>query len=449
MNAKTIVMLAGVATGLCVLAFVVGTRGGTKPSQPTGSNTTSTNAIAGDPADEVGTLLFADAATRTNQVARVVVRQGDKILTFTRLETPAKISLKETSSWGINEKDNYPASDEKVRGLVRSVINVRSIEAKTSNAEWYPKLGVQDPLIQKPLVVDPTTQAPIDPAISAKADHAGHLVSLEDASGKPLARLIIGKKQDAANWDPAKAITYVRPADQAQSHAARATFQIPMEPTDWIKRQPLEVAPDRFHTVRIEHPTNPDGTAVAPIDIERPLAIVENYVLKQLPPGGERRIADALPTRSTLIALASLSADDVAKAATIDFARATISTYATFDGVIYTARIVTKDEKTWVNLRAVFDEAKFIPTTPPPILGGDDAATAKAKDDTADLDQQRRKQAAQAALDLDARLSPWAFQVSEALGKQLTPTLEDLLAPLERAPAMPAPGTPMPILPPQ
>jgi hypothetical protein len=160
--------------------------------------------------------------------------------------------------------------------------------------------------------------------------------------------------------------------------------------------------------------------------------MVESYVLKQIPQG--RRVADALPTRTTLIALASLSVDDVAKVETIDFASAATSTYATFDGVLYTARIITKDGKGWINIAVRFDESRLVPTTPPP---GDEANANKAKEEAAALDAKRKEDAAKEAAQLNTRLAKWAFQVPEALAKQLTPTLEDLLAPLDAA--QPAP----------
>jgi hypothetical protein len=415
MKPKTIAILALAAAGLAVLAYVTST--GSAPKREP--------ARADAPPDAEGTPLFPNA--QPGDVACVVLRKGTKSLTFNRLDAPVSIGPKQTASWGLNEKDNYPALDDKVRGLVRDVLNARSVEAKTSNPEWYAKLGVEDPTAADP-------------------EPAGHLVTLLDASGATIASLILGKKQDAANWDPEKAVTFVRVADQAQSHAIRDSFILAMEPIDWIPRRPVELAGDRFHTVRIQHPANADGTTPEPIDIQRPLAMVENYVLKQLPPG--RRVADALPTRSTLIALASISADDVAKVETIDFASATVSTFATFDGVVYTVRTIMRDAKAWVTISVSFDEARLIPTVPPPAPGADESAAAKAKEEALALDARRKEDAAKEAADLNARVAKWAFQVPEAIGKQVAPKLEDLLAPAQGA-AIPeeAPRPPMMIPP--
>ena len=272
MKPQTLAILAASAAALAAIAYFTTTAA--KRAQPR-----STDASAPDATQLEGTLLFPAAQARAADVAKVVIRKGSQTLSFNRLETPVAIGPKQTASWGVSEKDNYPALDDKLRTLVRGVLNARTIESKTSNPEWYTKLGVEDPTLTDPA---PT----------------GHLVTLLDASNQSIASLILGKKQDAANWDPAKAVTYVRIEGEAQSHAIRDSFIIATEPIDWIPRQPVELAGDRFHTVRIERP------ASQPIDIERPLPMVENYVLKQLPPG--RRVADALPTRTTLVALASL-----------------------------------------------------------------------------------------------------------------------------------------------
>lgn len=414
MNPKTLAILAAIAAALAALAYFTTTP---KRAQPQ-----STNASPTDGTQLEGTPLFPQAQSRAADVAKVVIRKGAQTLSFNRLETPVPIGPKQTASWGLNEKDNYPALDDKLRTLVRGVLNARTIEAKTSNPDWYTKLGVEDPTLTDPA---PT----------------GHLVTLLDASNQPIASLILGKKQDAANWDPAKAVTYVRIEGEAQSHAIRDSFIIAMEAIDWIPRQPVELSDDRFHTVRIQRP------ASEPIDIERPLPMVENYVLKQLPQG--RRVADALPTRTTLVALASLSVDDVAKVETIDFTNAVTSTYTTFDGVQYTARTILKDGKGWTNITVTFDESRLVPTTPPPAPGGDEAAAAKAKEEAAALDPKRKEEAAKEAAQLNTRLAKWAFQVPEAIAKQLTPTLEDLLAPAEGAATSPTdePRPPM-MLPP-
>lgn len=408
MKPQTLAILAASAAALAAIAYFTAS----SPKREPAGNTA--------PADAEGTPLFPDAQSRAADVAKIVIRKGAQTLSFNRLEAPVPIGPRQTASWGVNEKDNYPALDDKLRTLVRGVLNARTIESKTSNPDWYTKLGVEDPTLT-------------DPAST------GHLVTLLDASNKPIASLILGKKQDAANWDPAKAVTYVRIEGEAQSHAIRDSFIIAMEPIDWIPRQPVEFAGDRFHTVRIERP------ASEPIDIERPLPMVENYVLKQLPQG--RRVADALPTRTTLVALASLSADDVAKVETIDFTNATTSTYATFDGVLYTARTILKDGKGWTNITVSFDESRLVPTVPAP--SADEVAATKAKEEAAALDAKRKEEAAKEAGQLNTRLANWAFQVPEAIAKQLTPTLEDLLAPAEGAATSPTdqPRPPM-MLPP-
>lgn len=423
MNAKTILILVAATAAIGALAYFVSS--GNSPSKPT---TTVT-----DTEQSTGTLLFPQAASKAGDVARVVIQQGDKKITFTRLDAPAKTGRTETSQWGINEKDNYPALEDKVRGLIRSIINASSIEPKTASPELYEKIGVDDPTKRPPAPTDPLS-VPKD----QKKD-PNYLVSLTDTAGDNIASLIIGKKQDAANWDPEKATTYVRPADQAQSHLVRATYTIAMEPIDWLKRAPLDTAAGTFKSLRVQQPASKDASgkdiAGEVVDVERPDAIIENYVVKQKPEG--RALTDEMMHRSALIALSSLSVDDVAKVGTIDFANAVIATYTTFDGAQYTVRSVPKDGKYWINISVTSDPALFTPTKPVPVPDGDAAKQEEAKQAAAKQDEERKAEVAKDVVDLNARLSPWAFLISDHAGKQFRVTLEQLLKPVGAQPTQP------------
>ncbi len=435
MNPKTILILVAATAAIGALAYFVSSSN--SPSRSTSTNTADTQQPA-------GTLLFPQAASKAADVARVVIQQGDKKLTFTRLVSPAKTSRTETSQWGINEKDNYPALDDKVRALLRSVINATSIETKTASPELYEKIGVDDPTKRPP----PPAPADAQSVPKDQKKDPNYLVSLADSSGANIASLIIGKKQDAANWDPEKATTYVRPADQAQSHLVRATFTIAMEPIEWLKRPPLDTAAGAFKSLRVQQPTTKDaaGNDVpgAVVDIERPDATIENYIVKQKPEG--RALTDDMMHRSALIALSSLSADDVAKVATIDFANAVTATYTTFDGALYTVRSVPKDGKYWINISVTSDPALFTPTKPIPDT--DPAKQAEANQAAAQQDETRKAEVAKEVADLNARLSPWVYLVSEYTGKQFRVTLEQLLKPETQQQAQPPTPMPSPMLPP-
>ncbi|MFO0856327.1 MAG: DUF4340 domain-containing protein [Phycisphaerales bacterium] len=436
MNPKTILILVAATAAIGALAYFVSSSN--TPAKPDATK-------SADTADSTGTLLFPQAATKAGDVARVVIQQGEKKITFTRLDAPVKTSRTETSQWGINEKDNYPALEDKVRGLIRSVINASSIEAKTASPELYEKIGVDDPTKRPPAPADPLS-VPKD----QKKD-PNYLVSLTDSSGANIASLIIGKKQDAANWDPEKATTYVRPADQAQSHLVRATYTLAMEPIDWMKRAPLDTAAGAFKSLRVQQPAKKDanGNDVPGevVDIERPDAVIENYFVKQRPEG--RALTDEMMHRSALIALSSLSADDVAKVNTIDFANAVVATYTTFDGAVYTVRSVPKDGKYWININVTSDPSLFTPTTPMPVPDGDAAKQEEAKQAAAKQDETRKAEVAKEVADLNARLSPWAYLVSDYSGKQFRVTLEQLLKPASTSPTQPTQvPVPSPMMPP-
>lgn len=429
MNPRITLILVAATAAIGVLAYYVST------SKSPSASTSSTNANTSP--ESTGTPIFPQAAAKAGDVARVIIQQSDKKITFARLDTSVKVSRTETSQWGINEKDNYPAIDDKVLALIRGVINANSIEPKTASPELYERIGVDDPTKRPP----PPSAADAQALPKDQKKDPNYLVSLTDASGANIASLIIGKRQDAANWDPEKATTYVRPADQAQSHLVHATYTIAMEPIDWMKRNPLDVVAGTFHTLHVQQPSTKDASGNdvpgEVVDIERPEAAFENYVVKQKPEG--RALTDEMQHRTALTALANLSVDDVAKVGTIDFGNAVVATYTTFDGAQYVVRSVPKDGKYWINITVSADSALFVPTKPAPVQGGD--ATKQ--------DEVRKGEVAKETADMNARLSPWAFLVSEYTGNQFRVTLDKLLKP-ESASQAGQPGQPSPMgMPPQ
>src|SRR5687768_12739 len=55
------------------------------------------------------------------------------------------VELKRSESgWTVSERANYPADDAKLRKLVTSLADAKLLEEKTSKAESYATLGVED-----------------------------------------------------------------------------------------------------------------------------------------------------------------------------------------------------------------------------------------------------------------------------------------------------------------
>jgi hypothetical protein len=243
-------------------------------------------------------------------------------------------------------------------------------------------------------------------------------VTLAKADGGKIAGLIVGNRQEAANWDSDKAATFVRPADGSKSYLIRSTFNAGLEPVDWMKREVLAFGSDRFWKVSVSHP----GGEIVSIERATPTA---EPALTNKPEG--RELVSADKPQQVLEALASVSLDDVRKAEGLDFSQAATAVYTTYQGMTFTVRCVAADGKTWVNIAVTYDKDNAAPLTEGATAPSEETITAIAKE----------------AGELHARLSPWAYQLPDWKVGNLRPLMADMLkapeaaAPTESESALP------------
>ena len=164
MNSKSVLVLAVVAAAAIAAAQF------TRPSSP--ARITS---------DKRGVAVFPDFLNKANSVASISVRDKDKTFTVVRNDK------------GFFEKDSgYVVKDEIFRDLVASVATMSFEEAKTEDEKRYEDLGLVDPA-------------------KVKTDKAGREVTYFDASGKELAKLVVGNRE--ANVGGARGGQYIRLAE--------------------------------------------------------------------------------------------------------------------------------------------------------------------------------------------------------------------------------------------
>jgi hypothetical protein len=381
MNKKSLILLAGVACILVSIAMMLRHHSARKaapgPTSQSGSASTGT----------AKALLFEQASTRAGDVARVTIRKGDQQVDIAR--SP------DGTHWVVASRDGYPAVDDNIRKIVRGVLDAEIIEKKTSDPELFSRLDVQD---------------------VSSADAKSSQLTLADASGTAIADLIVGKRQETANWDFNKTGTFVRPAGQNQSYLVRGTFDLPAQQVDWMKRIVTDFAPEVFHTVTIQSPNQP------PLTIRKTERSTPGVLIENMPAG--REVAQPGQDAQVLSAIANISLDDVRKAEGFDLAGPIVATFTTFDGVVLTARTVKRDNDFWIALIAAYDAKAVVPRTDkdPPVPA----------DNAAQVEQQ--------AKDLQQRLAPWVFKVPEDKGTELTMTMDGLLKPLGEPANLPMPG---------
>ena len=127
---------------------------------------------------------------------------------------------------------------DRVRELVRSIVQLERSEAKTVRPERYARLGVED--------------------VDAPNSKSKEIV-LQTTTGTPAARLIVGT---AASGFGADGGTYVRIPGDSQAWLARGALAPSLEPRDWVERRLIEIPVADIRQVKIVQPGGATLTAV-------------------------------------------------------------------------------------------------------------------------------------------------------------------------------------------
>lgn len=248
-------------------------------------------------------LLFPVLAERINDVSRIKI-QGDR--RFVELE-------KSGDNWVIVNADNYPALFNKVRQTVISLSQLRVLEKKTENPEFYDRLGVENPLSE---------------------DTPALLLTLEDTAGKELASLIVGKPRQSSGSNPG---LYVRRPEQPHALLVEGRLDLSAEKRDWFDQNLINIPSGRVSKIRIQHPGN-DTVSMYKTGRQQPDFELEGTS------ANEKSVTRILLNRIAT-GLEELRADDVRAADKFKFPEdTTVTTVTTFDGLIVNVRLAEVDD---------------------------------------------------------------------------------------------------------
>ncbi len=266
----------------------------------------------GTPAAAAAGPLFAHLLARANEVRTVTVEGAKGKVTIARND----------AGWALAEKDGYPVPANTVRRLVAGLAGLRLVEAKTDRPERLARLEVED--------------------VSAK-DARSRQVTLAGADGKPLAALILGKRNATLDLDGLSGV-YVRKPGEPQSWLAEGAVEVPATAIEWLDRTVIDLPPD---TIRRLHfaPAGAGAVTAAKID-----AAEAAFSLEPLPEG---RSADAEAVQRLTQAFAAVTLDDVRADKDMDKAvKAGVAEAATFDGLTLKAELLAMDGGTWLRVAA-------------------------------------------------------------------------------------------------
>lgn len=350
-----------------------------------------------------GGLLLPDLGGGLDQVTRVsVVGAGSAPV--------ATLERGEDGSWSVAEKDGYPADTEKVRQTLISLAEARIVEPKTSNPDFYDRLGVE----------------------GVENESAGGVAVALTGAEMPV-NVIVGDTEGTSQ-------VYVREADQAQSFLVDRNPDVGIETTDWLATEILAIPGARMARVTVTHP---DGEVVS---VSKADPDQSNFDLEEMPPGRELQYASVANVMGNV--LSGLNLQDVEPRTDTDES-VTVTEFVTFGGLIITAESVEREDEPWVAFRADYrataeesepedEPAEEDAAATASEEGGDgvdavaddtEVATAEADgtDVTAVDGESGNTDVAEEALDLDRRLSPWRYRIASFQFDQMTRRLDDLL----------------------
>jgi hypothetical protein len=126
------------------------------------------------------------------------------------------------AGWTVSERSNYPADEAKLRKLVTSLAEAKVLEEKTSTAENYPTLGVED-----------------------VSNAAAGGIQVEVEGPKQPVKLIVGKQSSGGQSH------YVRRAGEAQSWLVNKDIDTSASPDQWLRKSVLDVSADRVQSAEV------------------------------------------------------------------------------------------------------------------------------------------------------------------------------------------------------
>ena len=174
--------------------------------------------------DKIGVAILPGLKLSLNNVSQLqIVGPGNQILsTITRSDM----------GWSVQERNAYPADLSKVRATLLNLADAKIIEEKTSNADLYSKLGVED-------------------VSSTDAQGTKAIIKYDNNTDE----LIVGKPGPQINKS-----RYVRPGNSDTSWLIDRKIDLKYQADYWLKKDILSIEPNEVASVTI---VLPDGAELA------------------------------------------------------------------------------------------------------------------------------------------------------------------------------------------
>lgn len=279
--------------------------------------------------------------------------------------------------WLVVEASNYRADWTVLRQLLSDLAAAEVIEGKTSNPEFYARLGVED--VDGP-------------------DAAGVLIGFAEETGLPA--LIAG------NQAQGRAGQYVRLSSSGQSALIDRVLTVPGDLQQWLDREIIDVQQGAVVEISVTHP---DGEQIL---LQKVSADDTDFQLQQIPDG--REVKSSYTVNSIGGSMASLRLDAVVPASDIDWSDAVKIKLLTADGLQVSAQLAAVEDQYWISLSA----SAYL-----------QAGSSEPAD--AGMDTDVLPELTERVNRINERVSGWAYRIPQYKAEVLSKRVDDLLQSLE------------------
>ncbi len=316
-----------------------------------------------------GEPVFSSLAGKADSIAQIVItRAGGNTFTLT----------KKDAQWVLADRGSFPARAEQANKAAEALASLKLMEPKTAKAALLSRLDTDDP----------TTD-------SSKAT----LVTLKNAQGTEIGRVILGKARPDSLENP-RAGVYARRPNEARAWLAEGDPKIAPSTADWVERTVVAVKAEQVRRVAT---VSADGAGLA---VSRQKPEDKDFAVENLPAGD--KIKNQASVNELANTLDALLLDDVRASGGVEFpANAEKAEFARFDGLVVRLTLAKVKDNTWVKVAAAAEP--WNKTEDGKIAAVEPSADAKKE-----------------AAELNARLEGFAFKLTESAAKKLATRLADL-----------------------
>jgi hypothetical protein len=293
------------------------------------------------------------------------------------------------SGWVVAEMHDYSADLAKLRQLVIAMSEAKIVEEKTSNPEFYERLGLADP------------------------DEGGNGTKVMASAGDADTTVIFGETAQGEQ-------RYARVTDAAPSYLVDRNPELPQAPAQWLEPNVTDVPAGDINRIVITH-ADDERIELAKGEEEQ-----ADYAAVNLPEG--RELTYASVGNGIAGALGDLTLEDVRPATGAEASTTTV--FTTKDGLEVTVKV----SDTVVEPAEPAEPAGDADEVPTADAAEDESAPAEPEVEhwlaiSAKASSDEAKERADA---INARVEGWEYRVPDYKAELLTKRWDDLLKPVSQ-----------------